>query len=184
MRAVVVYESMYGNTHLIADAIGDGLRDAAGLDEVVVVPVHDATAALESGTDLLVVGGPTHVHGMSRESTREEAVRQANEPDSGLALDPDAEGPGLREWFDSLHRLDVAAAAFDTRVDLPVALTGRASKGIARRLRKLHCHQVAEPRSFLITTDTELEPDEVEHAREWGAALAAPLATEHTTSSR
>ena len=28
MRAVVVYESMYGNTHLIADAIGAGLRTA------------------------------------------------------------------------------------------------------------------------------------------------------------
>ena len=184
MRAVVVYESMYGNTHLIADAIGDGIRDATGIDEVVVVSVHEADAALAPGADLLVVGGPTHAHGMSRESTREDAVRQANEPDSGLTLDPDAEGPGLREWFDSLHRLDTSAAAFDTRIDLPVALTGRASKGIARRLRKLRCHQVAEPHSFLITTETELEPDEAKHAREWGAELAASLAAEHTTSSR
>ena len=177
MRAVVVYESMYGNTHLVADAIGDGLREGEILDEVVVVPVGNADEALATAVDLLVVGGPTHVHGVSRETTREEAVRQAGEPDSGLTLDPDAEGTGLREWFDSLHRVDVPAAAFDTRVDLPVALTGRASKGIARQLRKLHCRKIADPRSFLVTTETELEPEEATHAREWGAELAAVLAS-------
>ena len=37
MRAVVVYESMYGNTHLIADAIGAGLEAAF---DVRVVPCH------------------------------------------------------------------------------------------------------------------------------------------------
>ena len=36
MRAVVVYESMYGNTHLVADAIGAGLGPAF---DVSVVPV-------------------------------------------------------------------------------------------------------------------------------------------------
>ena len=38
MRALVVYESMYGNTHLIADAIADGLRETA---DVVVGSVHE-----------------------------------------------------------------------------------------------------------------------------------------------
>ena len=176
MRAVVVYESMYGNTHRIADEIGAGLREAPGVDEVAVVSVHEADEALQAGVDLLVVGGPTHVHGMSHERTRDDAVRQAEEPDSGLRLDPDAEGSGLREWFDALHRLDVPAAAFDTRIDLPVALTGRASKGIARRLRKLHCDEVAVAHSFLVTTETELEPDEALHAHRWGSALAAASA--------
>ncbi len=36
MKAVVIYESMYGNTHLIADAIAEGLRTHG---EVAVVPV-------------------------------------------------------------------------------------------------------------------------------------------------
>ena len=173
MRAVVVYESMFGNTHVIAEAIGDGLRDSQQFKEVCVVSVHDAASAMEHIVDLLVVGGPTHVHGMSRPSTRADAIQQAEE--SGSPLDPDAEGSGLREWFDSLDRLDVPAAAFDTRVDLPVAITGRASKGIARRLRRLHCAQVVEPRSFLVTADTELEPDERDHARAWGADLAEAL---------
>ena len=41
MRAVVVYESMYGNTHGIAEAIGAGLKTAF---DVSVVPVAQASA--------------------------------------------------------------------------------------------------------------------------------------------
>src|SRR5690242_12369329 len=71
MRAVVVYESMYGNTHRIADAIGAGLEAAF---DVRVVPVSHAEPELIADVDLVVVGGPTHVHGMSRASTRKAAV--------------------------------------------------------------------------------------------------------------
>ena len=100
MKAVVVYESMYGNTHLVADAIATGLR-AGDADVVVVVPVEEADRGLLSDADLVVVGGPTHVHGMSRESTRKAAVEAARKDGSDLEMDPDAEGPGLRDWFDA-----------------------------------------------------------------------------------
>ena len=63
MRAVIVYESMYGNTHQVAEAIGAGLEPAC---EVSIVPVSQATQESLAGADLVVVGGPTHVHGMSR----------------------------------------------------------------------------------------------------------------------
>jgi hypothetical protein len=177
MRAVVVYESMFGNTHLVADAIGAGLREG-GAEEVTVVPVGDATAASPATADLLVVGGPTHAHGMSWASTRKAAVEQAEKPASGLDLDPDAEGPGLRDWFDEMPPLGVGAAAFDTRIDATPALTGRASKGIAKRLRKHECTLVAEPESFLVTKENHLLPDEEAHARAWGARLAAARAEE------
>ncbi len=72
MRAVVVYESMYGNTHHVAEAIGSGL--AEGFD-VAVVPVAEAGQEMIDDADLVIVGGPTHAHGMSRESTRQEAGR-------------------------------------------------------------------------------------------------------------
>jgi flavodoxin len=62
MRALVVYESMYGNTHVVASNIADGLR---ATHEVTLVPVADATADLVAEADLLVVGAPTHVHGLS-----------------------------------------------------------------------------------------------------------------------
>ena len=53
MRALVVYESMYGNTHVVAGNIADGLRATY---EVTLVPVAEVTAELVAGTDLLVAG--------------------------------------------------------------------------------------------------------------------------------
>lgn len=173
MRAVVVYESMYGNTHLIADAIGEGLRGS--FDEVEIVPVERAGAAMADGVDLLVVGGPTHAHGMTHESTRQAAVSDAHtKPEKHLDLDADAEGPGLRDWFDALAPAEraVAAAAFDTRFHMNAALTGRASKGIAKRLRRHHYALTAEPESFFVTKENHLEPEEDTRARAWGDQLA------------
>jgi hypothetical protein len=173
MKAVVVYESMYGNTHLVAEAIANGLRGPA--DVVVVAPVDEADDDLLAGADLVVVGGPTHVHGMSRESTRKAAVDAAQKPGSDLELEPDAEGPGLRDWFDDDIILSPKAAAFDTRMKGPAALTGRASKGIAKRLRDHGCTLVVEPESFLVTKDNHLLDDETAHARAWGAQLAEAM---------
>jgi hypothetical protein len=170
MKAVVVYESMYGNTHLVADAIGQGLRTGPG-DDVSVVPVEAADAAALAGADLVVVGGPTHVHGTTRPSTRKAAAEAAEKPGSGLQMEPEAEGPGLREWFDTVDGLSGRAAAFDTRMEGPAAFTGRASKGIARRLHGHGCELVADPTSFLVTKQNHLVEEEERHAREWGAQL-------------
>jgi Flavodoxin len=170
MRAVVVYESMYGNTHLVADAIGAGLSTAF---DVTVVPVSQASRAVMTDASLVVVGGPTHVHGMSRAPTRKAAVEAAHKPMSPLQVEADAPGPGLREWFGSLGQYPAKAAAFDTRMHGPAALTGRASKGVVRLLRAHGFDVVAEPESFLVTKQDQLEPQESTRAREWGAGLAA-----------
>ena len=173
MRAVVVYESMYGNTHLVADAIGAGLST---IFDVRVVPVVQASPAVLADADLVVVGGPTHAHGMSRAATRKAAVEAANKPIGGLTVEPDALGPGLRDWFGSLGRYPVQAAAFDTRVHGPAALTGRASKTVTRLLREHGFDVAAEPESFLVTKQDRLEPHETARAREWGTKLAAGVA--------
>jgi hypothetical protein len=171
MKTVVVYESMYGNTHLIADAIGRGVGG-----DVRVVPVSGAIPELLSVTDLLVIGGPTHGHGMTREMTRKAAIDAAEKPDAELVLDEDAEGPGLRDWFDTLvPRHGAPAAAFDTRFDAPAAFTGRASKGIAKRLLRHGYTLVAEPESFLVTKGNHLEDHEDERAVRWGKQLAKDL---------
>jgi hypothetical protein len=172
MKALVVYESMYGNTHQLAEAIADGLRKGGDAE---VVPVDQADASHLNGTDLVVVGGPTHAHSMSREGTRKAAVAAAQEPDSDLDLDPDAEGPGVREWLSTVDGLPSSAAAFDTRFDGPAAFTGRASKAIARKLGHLGCTLVVPPQSFLVTKETRLEPHELDHARSWGAEVAASV---------
>ena len=172
MRILVVYESSYGNTHVIADAIAEGL----GADhQVAVLPVSKATPESLDGADLVVVGGPTHAHGMSREQTRQAAAEATHKPGSQLVLDPDAEGAGLREWFGTLGTVAKAAAAFDTRVDAPALITGRASKGISRQLRRHGFHEIAEPMSFLVTKETNLAEGQRVAAREWGAVLAGKV---------
>jgi flavodoxin len=74
MKVLVVFESMYGNTHAIAEAIA---RGCARSSDVEVVPVGDATAERLTGADVVLVGGPTHVHGESWANTREDARKQA-----------------------------------------------------------------------------------------------------------
>lgn len=165
MKAVVVYESMYGNTRLVADAVGRGLSQVAQVD---VVPVALAGPDLVEAADLLVVGGPTHAHGMSRASTRQAAAEQAKD----LRLEPGAAGAGLREWFASLGPVEVRSAAFDTRVELPAALTGRAGKGIAKELRQHRSHLVREPETFFVDKANRLKEGEERRAEEWGRQVA------------
>lgn len=170
MRAVVVYESMYGNTHVIATNIAAGLRDTY---EVTLVPVSRATPDLIAGANLLVVGAPTHLHGLSTASSRQTARKAAAKPDSGLELDPDAGGPALREWLGGLPAGLTLAAAFDTRLAGAPVLTGRASRGISRLLKRHGYDLIAPPESFVVTKLNTLVDGESSRARRWGAALAA-----------
>lgn len=110
MRAVVVYESMFGNTGEVAEAIAEGLRTHMSTD---VVEVGHAGAAAAVDVDLLVVGAPTHALGLSRASTRAQAAAQAG----GAVV---SAGIGLREWLGGLAASrGIAAAAFDTRLAKP-----------------------------------------------------------------
>jgi hypothetical protein len=189
MRALVVYESMYGNTHAVAVNIAAGL--SAGHD-VTLVPVTRATPELTAGADLLVVGGPTHMHGMSSAASRRMAADTARKEGSGLTMDPDADGPGLRGWLDGLGshgmpgrlgRLDLLgglggghrglAAAFDTRLSGAPLLTGRASRSISRLLVH-HGYRLLTPsESFIVSKQNTLLDGEAARARAWGAALGA-----------
>jgi hypothetical protein len=172
MQAVVVYESMYGNTHVVADAIGRGL---GSFGNVTVVPVTEATTHGVASADLLVVGGPTHAHGMSRPSTRKSAVNATRRPTTTLALDPESHGPGVRDWLASLPPVKAKAVAFDTRFTGPAAITGRASRGIARGLRRRGFQVVAKPESFFVDKQNRLRAGEEDRAVAWGEQLAAKL---------
>ena len=175
MRALVVYESLYGNTHTVAERIGEGLRHAPG-SEVEVASVHDVTRAQVQAADLLVVGGPTHIHGMSSPKTRLSAKQSAEKTDSVLHLEPDAEGPCLREWFLSVGALSgKRGAAFDTRLHGPALVTGRASKGIANRLEDRGCDLVRPPESFLVDKGSCLMPGEADRAEAWGRSFVDAL---------
>jgi hypothetical protein len=168
MKTVIVYESMYGNTRLVAERIGEV---AQRVGEVDVVPVTSATPRVADGADLVIVGGPTHIHGMSRASTRRGAATAAAK-EEGPAMEPGAEGAGLREWFDSLESAaETPAAAFDTRLSGPPMVTGRASHGIARRLRHHGFVEVCEPGSFLVDKRDHLLTGELDRAAAWAESV-------------
>ena len=173
MKAVIVYESMFGNTRAIAGAIAEGL---GAMCDTEVVGVAEAERRTIDDADLLVVGGPTHAWGMSRPSTRKGAPSYASKPGSDLVLEPGADsGPGVREWMASLGRVDGRAAAFDTRLRAPAALTGRASKGIGKELSEHGLELVMSPQSFFVTKKNHLLAGESERARAWGAQLATMI---------
>jgi len=179
MHAVVVYESMFGDTRSIAEAIGEGLAATA---DVQVLGVAEADHLVIGDMDLIVVGGPTHVHGMSRPDTRKSTPDYVRKSGGDLVLEPGADsGPGVREWLASLGQVHARAAAFDTRLDGPAALTGRASKGIGRELSKHSLKLVATPESFLVTKKNHLVDGEAERARAWGSQLAALITPEPAT---
>ena len=114
---------MYGNTHRIAEAIARGLRPAY---VVQVVSVAGARHEHVGCYDLIVAGGPTHAHGMSRPDTREAAISAPVKAER-LKVEPDAAGVSLRVWLDGLGLGSGHPAAFDTRLQGYAFVTGRAS---------------------------------------------------------
>lgn len=166
MKALVVYESMYGNTAAIGEAIAASLR-TQGL-EVASGPISKIPPAEADQVDLLVAGGPTHVHGMSSSQSRKTAV----EDEENEYPEPTA-SPGLRDWLKEISSGDGRiAAAFDTRIDKAMFLTGSAAKGIARRLQGRGFRLVLGPECFLVTTQNHLVDGEMDHATAWGIRVA------------
>lgn len=173
MSIVVVFESMFGNTRQIASAIAEGL---APQGPVITMSVNDpASKDAAESAGLLVVGGPTHVHGMSRQVSRDEARSWADDPKKDLSLEPAAPGTGVREWIDGLETVPALCAAFDTRMDIARILSGAASGHIQHELTKRGSAAVLQAESFLVSKETVLEEGELARARAWGASLAEAM---------
>ncbi|MEJ2292331.1 MAG: flavodoxin family protein, partial [Deinococcales bacterium] len=146
MRALVLFDSQYGNTERVARAIARGL-EPHGVVRVSSV-ARQGTASLEA--DLLVVGSPTQVHGMGRHE-----LHHLLEHLTAEALD------------------GVSAAAFDTRVHGPVGLTGSAATGLAKRLRARGARLIVPVESFIVEgREGPLVDGEEQRAEAWAEAIA------------
>jgi flavodoxin len=166
MKALIVYESMFGNTEQVARAIATGLTQAGDVD-VELIDVERAPSRPEQDVELLAVGGPTHAFSMSRESTRADAIRQGATQGSRVT--------GLREWLEQLPKGDTSLrmVAFDTRVGKVRHLPGSAAKTATRAARR-HGYHVDRPLSFYVDDiNGPLLDGELERAVAWGRRLAA-----------
>ena len=174
MRALVVYESMFGSTRQIAEAIALGIGHSAA---VRTVGVLDADPGVCKGFDLVVVGGPTHARSMSRPFSRRGAPLHLSDKSNDLVLERGADwGPGVREWIASLGSVVAMGAAFDTRISSPALLTGRASKSIGRQVSRHGLTMIEPPESFLVDKKSHLLPGELDRAQAWGTLLATQVA--------
>ena len=149
MKAVIVYDTLYGNTEQIARAIGAALSERM---EVRLLLAGDTDAVDLQPLDLLLVGGPTQRHGIS---------------------------PPLHTLFDHLAERSVAgapAAAFDTRYRQAGWLTGSAAKDIARYLQARGCALLLPPESFFVAgKEGKLAEGEVARAGEWARAILTAM---------
>jgi Flavodoxin len=169
MRIVVVYESMFGNTKTIAEAIAHGLAEAS---EVAVGSVDDLSPEVVGDVGLLVAGGPTHGHGMARPGAHQTIARDGSYAKYGPVL---AGQESLRGWLERLPARRALAAAFDTRFAKPRWLTGSAATKIAQRLRAKGYKVIGTESFFVQTTGGPLADGERERAIAWGRALATNL---------
>jgi hypothetical protein len=164
-RALVVYESFFGNTESIARAIAGGLRLEHLSAEALDVADHPAVEL--STYDLLVVGGPTHAFALSRPSTRHDATARGGDDRYATR--------GLREWLAGIPRCEGThfAAAFDTRVSTVRHLPMSAARSAARLLRDRGFTLVERPTGFVVRdVEGPLEQREMERAIAWARSLA------------
>ena len=176
-NALVVYESMFGATRQVAEAVADGLSRSA---RCTVVEVGDAPTVVDKDVDLLVIGAPTHAFGLSTPDTRHEAQKETNTPVISRDL-------GVREWLAALVLLSptTRTAAFDTHVKQRW-VPGSAAHKIAHSLAHKGLTEAQGPVSFRVDGTTgPLLDGELTRAQQWGAELgrslvdAAPASPDH-----
>jgi hypothetical protein len=161
MKAVVVYESLFGNTAAVARAVAEGLGQGAR-----ALTTDEATPLVVGSAEMVVVGAPVIAFGLASDKTREGIGR--GEQDE--AHPPDTAHPSLKTWLESLPAGHGEAAAFETRLWWsPRGATGVIEKG----LRHAGYRTLAKAEKFVVEGKYgPLREGELDRARAWGRELA------------
>ena len=165
MNAIVVYESLWGNTAAVARAIAEGI--GGGTE---ALSTAEATPERLADAELVVAGSPILGFKMPSEAMR--ASVGSNLPANVPA--PDLSHPSMRSWLEALPAASGRFATFETRVKGP---WGNAVKEIAKLLSASGRTPVdgATPSMAFIVTGKygPLREGELDRARAWGSELAA-----------
>lgn len=153
MKVLIVYDSVYGNTQKIAEAMIEGIGSERN---PIITKVKDATIADLEGVDLLIVGGPTH---------------------GGNFTEP------VKNFFASISAnglKGIKAAAFDTSFTLDsqgafvrflMKTLGYAAPKIAKKLGSKGADVLTSEIFYVVDTEGPLKEGEIERASAWAVAL-------------
>jgi flavodoxin I len=146
MKALIVYDSVYGNTEKIAKAMAEAI---APLGEAKVLRVGEANPSELESFDLLIMGSPTH----------------AGRPTSAV-----------QDFLNKVTQQSlrgIKAAAFDTRVTSKFAkIFGNAAGRIGGHITKKGGVLIASPENFFVTgREGPLKEGELERAAAWAKGI-------------
>ncbi len=169
MSALIVTESLFGNTLAIAEAIGGGIAEVRGRERVSVMHASLAPSELPAEVDLLVVGAPTHTLSMPNAGSRGDAARK------GAVI---SEHVGVREWIDFVEIApNTRVATFDTSIPSWFRL-GTAARAAAKALRGRGARTTVGPSFYVTGMEGPLADGELGRATAWGRELAAKSRTQ------
>ena len=158
MKVLIVYDSEYGNTELIAGAVAEALREFGG---VRAVPVEQAHPAQIQGVDVLIVGCPT----------------QGWRPT-----------PPIQSFLEGISAEEIrglVVACFDTRFRMPRWMTGSAAEVMAGKLREKDVSLLVPPESFFVKGKRgPLRDGELDRAATWARMLAEEAELSHRATLR
>ena len=155
MKALIVYDSVYGNTGKIAKAIGGAISG-----DVKVLRVDGVNASELKAINLLIVGSPT----------------QGGRPTPAIR-------DFLNELPESFLK-GISVATFDTRIRMKVvAIFGYAASRIASSLKRKGATIVASPGGFFVKgANGPLGEGELERAASWASEIVKRLQRTNTAS--
>ncbi len=145
-KAIVVYDTIYGNTEKVAKALASGMSEKGVQADSISVQKVDINRLKEY--DLLAIGGPTHAFGISKP---------------------------MKGFLEKLKKVEEVkgkkAFAFDTRMKIRIA--GSAAKKIEKKLTKLRMNIVRSSSSaFVLGSEGPLEEGTEERFRQIAGEIA------------
>jgi flavodoxin len=156
MNALVLYDSQYGDTQRIAQAIANTLGDFGETRALRLDPKQPLELA---GVDLFIVGCPTQ----------------------GWKPTPTIQS--FLEAVSSEELRGLVGACFDTRFRLPRFMTGSAAKVMAGKLREKGVSLLVAPESFFVTgTEGPLREGELDRAAAWARQIVDEVDASHPAS--
>jgi len=149
MKTLIVYDSVFGNTRKVAQAMQEALGAGAGMQKADAVTAGDL-----KGLDLLIVGSPTR------------------------AFTATGAAKGFLSKIPAGALKGVKVAAFDTRMYLPdvdnkfltfmIGIFGYAAEPMAKKLVRKGGVQVLKPAGFFVKdSEGPMKDGEIARAAAW-----------------